>query len=536
MKERHNKGGNLVKQSAILAIAAFLVKFIGFVYKIPLRAIITPEGYSLYYKGFAVYGVILVVTAYGVPMALSKMLSEKNTLGQYAEAEQVLKITAIFTTVLSVIGFLIMFFGADIIAVYGLKTPESATVLKALSPTLLLMPFLCVLRGYFQGHNSMAPTAVSQILEQLGNAGIGLVLAFILVNQSLVHGAAGATFGTFAGALLAVLFLLFLFTKYRVKEKRYKGHMKKSTLSNFQVLKNILMVLVPITVVAAITSVINLIDASMYPIAMSSLGVDKGITENAFGLYSSTFVLLTNFPIGIATALAAATIPSIASSMVKKEFKSAENKMSKMFKLVTVVALPASVGLAVLAGPISQTVLRISGDNLAIVKAFFVQGSCIVYFFSIFQITNAVLQGMHKVKEPVKNMLAAGAVKIIANIFFLFFTDAGVYGLIYSSIVFSILLTILNIRSIYRYSDVRFNFVHLLLKPIIASAVMGVAAILSYKLIFTVIGIVDISCILAIGVAGIMYFISLLLVKGISRQELEMMPMGAKIADKLNIK
>lgn len=538
MKDRQNKSNSLVKQGAILAIAAVLVKFIGFVYKIPLqRFILNDQAYSYYYQGFAVYGVILIVSAYGVPAALSKMLSEKNALGKYAEADQILRLTTVITTILSVIGAAVLWFGSDIIASL-LGVEQTAYSLRALAPTMLLMPFLCILRGYFQGHNSMVPTAISQILEQLGNVVGGLILASIYVKASLEQGAAGATFGTFVGATLAVLFLLYLFVQYRRKEKHYKAGMAPSTKSDKEVIIMILRVLIPITVVAAITSIINLIDQGMYPTAMGAQGVDRAVFEDTLGLYSGKFLLLTNFPIGIATALAAATIPSIAKSVALKDYKMAESKMNKIIKVVTIVSLPAAVGLGVLARPILLTIFGddLVGESLEIAVQLFVYGSCTVYFFSIFQITNAVLQGMHHVKEPVKNMLIAGTVKVILNFILLFNLEMGVNSLVFSSIIFSIILTVLNIRSIYKYSNVRFNYVQLLSKPIIASVAMGIIAPLSYKLFFSLLNIISISCLAAIGVGAGTYFVVLILVKGVSRDEMALLPYGNKLADILRIK
>lgn len=538
MKERQNKGSNLVKQGTILAIAAIIVKFIGFIYKIPLQKIIGDSGYTYYFQGFAVYGVILIISAYGVPMALSKMLSEKNALGKYAEAEQVLRITSILTIILSILGALFLWFGAEFIALMFFNTPEVEYALKALAPTLILMPFLCILRGYFQGHHTMVPTAVSQIIEQILNALGGLLLASLLIGASVELGAAGATLGTTLGALFAVLFLAYLFVNYRKREKKHNKNITQSEVSDKQILKEILYVLVPITIVATISSIINLIDSAMFPWGMASQGMEREIYTELLGLYSGKFLLLTNFPIAIATALAAATIPSIAASIVRKDFGLAEAKMNKVIKIVTIIILPATVGLTVLAEPILLTVYGqdFGINQLETATNYFRIGSCIVYFFSIFQITNAVLQGMHRVKEPVKNMLIAGTIKIILNFLFLFVLDLSAEGLIYSSIVFSVLLTVLNVRSIYRFSDVRFNWSRLLMKPIISSVVMGVLSWLAYKGAMLLTHSIIIACLFGIGIGAASYFVILLLIKGVDREELTLVPYGDKLADLLRIK
>ncbi|WP_105615932.1 putative polysaccharide biosynthesis protein [Vallitalea okinawensis] len=536
MKERQNKGSNLVKQGAILAIAGIITKFIGFIFKIPLQDIIGNEGYAYYNQGFSIYNVLLIVSAYGVPMALSKIISEKNALGKYDEADQVLKVTSFLTIVLSFVTSLFMWFGADYIALI-FNTPEVANTLRALSPTLALMPFLFIMRGYFQGHHTMVPTAISQIIEQILNALGGLFLAYLLVDMSVDLGAAGATLGTTLGAFFAIVFLAYLFFNYRKKEKKHKANSTKSQLSNKEILKEILYVIVPITIVAALSSIVNLLDTAMFPWGMAYHGAEN--IKEIWGLYTGKFMLLTNFPIAIATALSAATIPSIAASMVRKDFNIAKIKMNKVIKIITIIALPAAVGLTVLAEPILLTVYG-SGDfepgQLAIATNYFRIGSSIVYFFSIFQITNAVLQGMHQVKEPVKNMLIAGSIKIILNIVFLFGMGLSAEGLIYSSIVFSILLTVLNIRSIYRFSDVRFNWSHLLIKPIISCVVMGILSWLAYRGAMALTSSVSISSLIGIGIGAGSYFVVLLLIKGINREELTLIPYGDKLADILKIK
>ena len=195
-----NKGSKFIKGAAILGIAGVMIKFMGAVFRIPLTNWIGDEGMSYYGVAYTIYSALLVLATAGIPVAISRMVSERIAVGEYRNAHKVFKVATALMFVIGLISFAICFFGGDLITDL-LQNPEAAMAVKAIAPALLFVPVMSSFRGYFQGRQNMNPTAVSQMIEQLVRVGFGLVLAYIFMKTSLIKAAAGASFGASAGSL-----------------------------------------------------------------------------------------------------------------------------------------------------------------------------------------------------------------------------------------------------------------------------------------------------------------------------------------------
>lgn len=302
---------NFILQGSILAMAGIFVRIIGMVYRIPVLNIIGSEGNGIYGTAFNVYNIMLVLSSYGLPMAVSKLISARFVKKRYKSAVKILKCSLIVGTVTGGVAALLVFFGADFIenVVYGGGIPGLAIPLRVLAPTIFLVAILGVLRGFFQGQGTMIPTAVSQIIEQIVNAVVSIVAGYMLIkayataNNASAYGAAGSTLGTAMGALTALVFFVFLYILYRPKFMKMVARDNSSNWrdTNQYIYKTILMTMLPIILSQTFYQISALLDDVMFSNIMMTRGVSSNITRD-LGNFSSSYTLLISIPQGIATA------------------------------------------------------------------------------------------------------------------------------------------------------------------------------------------------------------------------------------------
>lgn len=520
----NQRKNNLVKQGAILAVAGLIVKIIGFLYRIPLTNLIGFEGMGYYGSAFQVYSVLLIISSYGIPVALSRILIEKRQLGKLKEEEQVFRMTTFLCMGLSALSAIILWFYSVPISKLLYKGSEGALAIKALAPAILICGGLSILRGYFQSRHTMVPTAISQVLEQVFNALGSFLFAMLFVKKSIEAGAAGGTLGTGFGALFGLLFLIYIFVNHRKREEKIS--LKGVGFWDTKLFKDLLRLLIPITLISALTSIIGLIDFSMLSYGLDSTGFTESYSSEMKGIYVSVFLTITNVPIGIATALGVGALPSLSKSFIAKDYNLAKYKINKMIKTTVLVSVPSAVGLCVLAEPI----VTIYKKSDIIDGAFFLKiAAPYVVLFSLVQITNAILQSMGKMKIPLKNNFIAGCFKILANVVCLFVFEMGATGIIVANTIFGFIILVLNVNAIGFIIKLRFSWNKILVKPFISSVVMGVVAAISYFYLQKIM-LPLIACGFAIIFAIGTYGMSLIAFKGITADELAMLPMGKRLS------
>ena len=222
MTAKDKKRGSFVVQAAVLASASLIVRFIGFLYRMPLTELIGDEGNGIYSAGYYIYTFLLILSSAGLPAAISRLVSTRIAKGEYSNAHRVFKVSMAVAGTLGAIGMIVLFFFAEPIAKF-VDNPESVYCIQTLAPTLLVVGIMSVYRGYLQGMNIMYPTAMSQIVEQLFNAVFSVFLAWVLVKDSIALGAAGGTAGTGIGAFAGLIIIMIFYYKERrtIREKIY---------------------------------------------------------------------------------------------------------------------------------------------------------------------------------------------------------------------------------------------------------------------------------------------------------------------------
>lgn len=519
---------SFVKQAAILAAASLIVRFIGFLYRFPMSNLIGDEGNAIYGAGYQVYNFLLILSSAGLPAAIGKMVSERLALKEYKNAHKVFTAALIGSGTISFIFMVIMFVFAKKIAVDVCKMPEAAYTLMTLAPTIFIVGIMSVFRGYFQGMGNMIPTAASQIIEQIFNAIFSVLLAWFLIGKGVEWGAAGGTAGTGIGAFFGLLVVFFAYNvaKPKIKAKTLVPADSYYEESGWEIGRTLIFTAVPIIIGTAIYSITNLADMSM---VMSRL-LDSGsfTYDEALKLYGQLmgkYVVLTTLPVAISTAMATAAVPNIAASAVLGDKEAVERKINLAIKIAMVISIPAAAGMGVLADPILKMLfpsIPEGGDLLAI-------GSISIIFLALSQIVTGTLQGIGKVKVPAINAAVGAIIKIVLNYFLIVIPSINVKGAIISTIVCYMVASSLNLLALIRATGFTPNLMDAIIKPFFGSVVMGLVCFFGHRQL-SLIGLGNTLSTLIVIVVGMgVYGVIMILIKGINKDDLKVIPGGGKI-------
>lgn len=541
--DKSNAGGFL-KQGSILAVASILVRIIGMFYRIPLANIIGDAGNGIYSAAFEVYNILLILSAYGMPMAVSKMVSAKCTKREYRGAYRIFRYSMLFSFLLGGLMSLFVFFGANWIertffsSFHGIAIP-----LRVLAPTIFVVAVMGTLRGLFQGKNTMLPTAVSQILEQIVNAIVSIVAAYYLMRDHSASdklsawGAAGGTMGTFLGALSAFLFLLLIYVMYRPvlrRQARRDRVTKPETVGESYQL--IFWTVIPIILSQTVYQLSGIVDVTIFNYAMGMRGVKDTVVSTLQGIYSTKYRLLVSVPIAVSTAIASSMIPSLVASVTKQDRRAMKEKITMAVKFNMIIAFPSSVGLAVLAEPIIRLLFP-SSDYVTGGMMLMTGSSCII-FYALSTVTSGVLQSIDKMNLPVYHSLVSLGVHIVAVFLLVRYTGLGAYALVFGNVTYPLLVCVLNGRSVRQHTGFKQEVVKTFCVPFLSSVAMGVLTFFVYQVFFFVTHRIYVAIVPAFAAAVASYFMLVLKLQGLNRAELYEFPFGRKmsvIADRFHL-
>ena len=548
---KRGKAANFVVQGSILAAAGILVRIIGMLYRMPLNDIIGKQGNGYYTSAYNVYNILLILSSYSMPVAVSKMISSRLARGEYANCRRILRVGLIYATVAGGAAAAILWFGADLFAEL-IKTPMSRYALKTLAPTIWIMAYLGVLRGYFQGMGTMVPTAFSQIIEQIVNAVVSVAAAGLLFqiglslnaargaeDYSYALGAAGGTIGTGAGALTALLFFILLTATtgeralLSIKRKPGSGRPRRESYGRLMYLLTI--TVVPIVISSGVYNCSNVVDNYLFGQGMDRLGYgadEIAIFWGALGQYQ----LLFNIPVAVSNALSSSLIPSLTRAVSRGDRKQARARIASSIRFSMLIAIPAAVGITVLADPVCN-LLFVSEDNSLLIRLS-MAGSLAVVFYSLSTVTNAVLQGLNRMDLPIRHSAIALIVHVAVLEILLLGLKLGIYSVVIANIVFALVMCLLNGFSIRRAARYRQEIKKTFLLPALCSVFMGAAAYGVYRGLLAAFpegmlkGRLGMAVLVIPSVAVAMGVYGLLLVKlgAINEKELREMPMGGRLA------
>lgn len=527
----NKKSNSFVMQAGILAAAGIICKVIGILYRSPLAAVIGDEGNGYYSSAYEIYTIILLVSSYSIPSAISKVIAQRLALREYRNVQKIFRCAIGYVVVVGGLASLFTFFGAGI-----LVGGNSVPVLRIFAPTIFFSGLLGVLRGYFQAHGTMVPTSFSQIVEQILNAVVSILAAFLLIKAvagkdtttQAVFGASGSAIGTGAGVLIALLFMfgIFLLNREYINQKT-KRDRSSQLLTTGEVYKIIITMVTPVILSTFIYNCNTSLNLTIYTRIMEHV---KGLSEveayTQYGLFSGKAKQIANIPIAIASAMSSAMIPGISGSFAQGDIAGTNRRIGTAIKTTMFLSIPSAVGLAVLAKPVTLLLYpqKASVDTVSWLLAAL---SISVVFYALSTISNAVLQGIGKVNLPVVNAAVALVIQTVVLVPLLLATDLGLFSLVIATVLYSLLMCILNGFSVRKELKYRQEIIKTFLLPGWSAVIMGAAAFGVYHGLYLLIHINVICLAAAILVAVPIYFVLTIKLGAVGRKDLLALPKGA---------
>lgn len=529
-KENNN---TLVKNATFLMVAALISKIIGMLYKSPLTTLIGRESFACFQFAQNAYFILLMIASFSIPQAVSKIMSERIAFKRYRDAQRVFKGALLYAVIAGGIAALVCIFGASILVPDNMANARLA--LQMLAPTIFVSGILGVFRGYFQAYRNMLPTSISQILEQIAVATVALLASGFMVRHFANAGedtlqrwsAAGATMGTGAGVCTAFLFMLFV---YRVNHKTIVKKIKNDRVSVNEsyrsIMKIILLIAAPIILSAFIYNVNGYINGVMYTSILGWKGVPNSLVKQNYAEYGF-FMTLINIPLTLASTAPTSMMPEVSAQYAIGDLEETKRKIDQATWIAMLISIPASVGLAALAQPVTRLIFP-STEGVA--GQLMVIGVITVILNSTSNISNGVLQAIGKANIPMINAAISLGVDIVFLALVLVFTNMGIYAVVLAMVVYALVMCVLNDRALKKYLGYKNPWRSAYFVPILASIPMGIVAVVVYKLVYVVIGSNFISLIPSIALAMVVYFVGYLVVAKPKKEDLAALPGGTRLA------
>ncbi|QQY79493.1 stage V sporulation protein B [Keratinibaculum paraultunense] len=523
---------NFLKGAAILSIAGAIVKVLGAFYRIPLNNILGSEGIGYYQTAYPLYVLLLTISTAGFPVAIAKLVSEKRALGDHKGAHKVFKIAFLGMLMAGLLTSLFVFINAKLI-VKSWGNEDAYYALVALVPALFFVPIMSAFRGYFQGRQTMTPTALSQIMEQLFRVIGGLILTYYLLGMGLPIAAGGASFGGSIGAIAGAITMIIIYFSKRgeIGEELRSSPENEERVS--KIIRELLTIAIPITIGAAIVPIMNSIDTLLVFKRLKAIGFTKETANSLYGQLTGHAQTLINLPLIFSTALSISLVPAISMANTKKDYKEIRNITSSGMRITLLIGLPAAFGLFVLAEPIIGLLyFKLSPEEIISTGKILSILSFGVVFLTFVQSLTAILQGLGRPIVPVVNLGIGAAFKVVLTYILTGIPNINVKGAAISTVTAYFIASLLDLIAVYKYTRLKLDIMDIFIKPLFASSLMALSAKLIYASFRSIIGN-SLSTIIAIVLAAGIYFILLIVIGSLTYEDFKLLPSGEKIASKL---
>lgn len=531
----------LEKNASFLMIAALISKIIGMLYKSPLSTTLGSQSFALFQYAQNAYFILLMIASFSIPQAVSKIMAEKIAFKRYRDAQKVFYCALLYAAIAGGIVALFCLFGASVMVPD--KMAGARLALQMLAPTIFLSGILGVFRGYFQAYRNMMPTSLSQIIEQIFVAVFALLMSSLMISshsgkgEKIIEswGAAGATMGTGAGVLAALLFMIFVYgINRKVVRRKIRGDRVSVNESTSQVMKTIILIVMPIIFSAFIYNVNGYINSYMYTDILGKRGMDETVLQTLYAEYGY-FMTLINIPLTLASTAPTSMIPEVSAHYAMHDRKGANEKIDRATWISMIISIPAAVGLAVLSGPVTRLIF---GETNGVAAKLLIIGGITIILNGNSNISNGVLQGIGKPNIPMIHAAIALGADVIVMALLLLLTDLGVYAIVLSMVVYAVVMCLLNERAMKKYMRHKNPWKKAYLYPLVASIPMGLVAGGVYYGLYLLVPSNFLCLCVSVVLAVIVYFGVYLFVSRPSKEELFMMPGGSilyRVAGKMNL-
>lgn len=538
MKEKKSSGKNFLVQGTILAAASIIAKVIGLIYRIPLQNILGNEGNSYYSTANEIYAIVLMISCFNLPLAVSKLVSERVHRGEYRNAHRVFLCAVRFALLSGGSLALFTYVFAGVITKYLMSYELAVYGLRVLAPAILISAIIGTFRGYFQGYSTMVPTAVSQVIEQIVNAVVTLICADIMYSYGMTlaaengnaslgpaWGAAGGTFGTVVSITVALLFMMLVYTAQRkTLQRNMRRDQGTKAESSRKIYRQLVMTILPVILSTVIYNISNVADQGIFNKVLQGQGYTEAQYGTIWGIYSGQFRVLMNVPLALASCLAPSVVPSLTAAMANRDRAEARRKIKMSIRFTMLLTIPCAVGMAALAKPII-TMLFTNETGTPLATGIMQAGALMIIFYALSTLTTGILQGLGRLQQPLINCSIALVLHFILLYVLLKAANLNIYAVVYANIFFALVVSILNALAIRRFMNYRQEWYKIFIVPGIVSIIMGAAAYLVYSAFHLFAGN-TVSTFFAILAGVIVYCIGMVSFRGITIEELAYFPKG----------
>ena len=556
MNDQPIKKQTFLQGTAVLAMATVLVKLMGFLFKVPLNNIIGEDGFGYFNTAYDVYNVLLMISTTGLPVAMSRMISQAQTLGNHAQIKRIYRTSLYVFLTIGMVGSLGMLFFCRQLSVMVTTNENSWAAIAALAPCVLLICLVSAYRGFFQGQSNMTPTSVSQIFEAVTRLVVGLGLAWLVMKltgeaavraQGIVRAsgetaqdygditlaAGGAILGVTLGSLISVVYL---HHKFRQSNQILSlgGGTAKSTRST---MKELLSIAVPITLGSAGLQIINLFDTMIYMRRLTgALQWTEKMADSAKGVYNFCQTVFA-LPCSFIPTITIAVIPAITASLTRKDLAEAKATSESSVRTMALIAMPCAAGLFVMAEPVIRLLCSTyTEDKIQLAATMLAILGLTVIFNSLVLLLNAIMQAHGDVVTPVVNMLIGGIIKIIVNYILVGQPNLNIVGAPIGTFICYISITALDLIAMKRHISARPAIFKNIIRPGLASAIMGAATFMVYRVLSNAISSWKLACLLSLAFAVVLYAVLVVFLRCLTYEDCMLLPKGEKIAKILRIR
>ena len=521
------KQKSLVGGVSILGVAGIICKLVGVLYRIPLAHLIGPEGMGVYHKVFPAYNLLLTISSAGLPVAISRMVAHyvtredpKNARRIFQVAMRMLFILGLLTTVL------MLAFSGQLAAWQG--TEQTKAGYMAIAPSLFFVCVMSAFRGFLQGQRNMLPTAVSQLMEQMGRVVIALPFAYWGTQRGgMALGAAGALLG---GTIAEGAALLYMLLRHRQADRALNQIPQRpdgETLSDRFITHRLILVAVPITLGACIVPLAGFIDSIMLTQLMEAAGMEPADALIRYGAYAGPVLTLINVPTALAMAMSTNLVPDIASGLARGDREYVQKEAGLGLRMAAVIGFPCSIGMSLLAQPILYLCYRGSytAAQLDVAAELLQISSLTIVLFTMVQATSGILQGAGKQRIPMYTLIIGVLLKIALNYTLVRIPGIDIHGAPWASLLCYTASMIPNLYFVSKYTGYRFNIMDVIVKPLACAALMGAVVWAIWHFAFGDPGhlngfVLTAGILLCVGVGAILYAVTALKSGAISKKDL----------------
>ncbi len=533
----NSKTNKLLSGVMILTVANIIVKIIGFAYKIPLHSVLGANGMAYYNSAYQIYTWFYTLSTAGLPLAVAKLVAWYRSEGSYNKVSKTLKTALAVFGAVGILGTCIMFFFASPLSKLQ-DNPDAYLSISALAPTLFFICLTSALRGYFQGHESMMPTAVSEVIEAGSKLALGIILALYANNKGLglAYQAAYAILGVSIGALLSAMYLFITKIFYKRDKADTLTVSEDVPVKHSSIAKKLLNIAIPISLSSSVMSIASLIDTFVMIRALNSIGYERAVAEGIYGNYTTQCVTMYNLPTVLVMPIAIGIVPFITEKLQKDDHEGFCSIASSAIKMTNVIAFPCALGLSAMAYPILKMIFRDETADTDTIAPMLSVLAIAVIFVAIVTVTNVILQTHNKQYYTLISIASGTTVKLICSMLLTGVNGKatlGVLGTPTSTVICYCVAACMNIFFVIKFTKIKLTFSNVYFKPLLSAVCCAISAGGLYYLLDkseTISLSLIVITFLCIFVAAVVYLLAILVFGVITREDVYLLPKGRKIS------